>query len=116
MMRFRLRMLMLVATCWIGGCGHGSDEKHFDNLTVAATVYPLADVARQVGGEYVNVFWVVENGQSLAGVQPSSDLRSKLSNADFVVSGGISEPWATSGFSDPLQRQRIIRLDLLEPA
>jgi zinc transport system substrate-binding protein len=105
---------LLGAVC-LGGCRRKSTDFSLVNkVTIIATVYPIADVARQIGGDYVDVSWVVESGQSLTAVQPSSELRSRLSSTDIVISNGITEPWANAGFNDPLQQQHFIRLDLLQ--
>src|SRR3954466_14347916 len=52
----------------------GSTKK----IDVAATVYPLADVARQVGGSDVEVTWFVESGQSLTDLGADLDVRNRL--------------------------------------
>src|SRR4051794_13759863 len=36
-----------------------------DKIKMVATAYPLADLARQVGGSLVQCDWVAEQGQSL---------------------------------------------------
>jgi zinc transport system substrate-binding protein len=84
-----------------------------EKVNVGATVYPLADVARVVGGPYVTASWIVETGQSLQGVQGDSEARNRLRSSDLIVTGGASEPWASEGYSDPIKAQRIIRLDTL---
>ncbi|HMB95912.1 MAG TPA: metal ABC transporter substrate-binding protein [Tepidisphaeraceae bacterium] len=109
--------LVLLSTALLGGCKRQQeDDKPVIKVTIMTTIYPLAELTRQIGGEYVDVSWIVEGGQSLANVELSPDLRGRLNSADMVISNGINEPWASSGFSDPLQQHRIIRLDLLPSA
>lgn len=82
-------------------------------LTVLATAYPLADVARRVGGRYVRVEWIAERGQPLAKLVPAPDLRARLGTVDLLLTSGASEPWAIEGFDDPFRAAKILRLDLL---
>jgi zinc transport system substrate-binding protein len=109
------RMVLILSLPLLNSCEKPAPVP-FNKITILATVFPLADIAKQVGGDYVEVSWAIESGQTLAGFAPDIDLRNRLSAADFVISGGNSEPWANAGFSDPLLRQRIVRMDLLEPA
>jgi zinc transport system substrate-binding protein len=111
----------LVCVLVIGGgaCERpNSPTTQIPKMRVVATVYPLADVARQVGGPFVDASWIVEGGQSLSGVRSTEELRNRLSNADFVIcTSPATEPWATAGSTtDTPQRQRVIRLDLLNSA
>lgn len=85
-------------------------------LRVAASVYALADLAREVGGRHVQVSWVLERGQSLDGFQPSPAQAGVVRNADLVLAGGMSEPWAVEGFAGQIQSNRIMRMDLLSEA
>jgi ABC-type Zn uptake system ZnuABC Zn-binding protein ZnuA len=102
------------------GCDRGSNTSSTpvprEPLRVVATVYPLADVARLVGGREVRVEWVLESGQTLDGFEPDRDMLDRLRTAELVYGGGKSEPWAVEGFDDPLIARRIVRLDLLETA
>ena len=40
-------------------------------ISVVATTYPLADIARHVAGNRADVHWWIESGQSVAGFQPT---------------------------------------------
>src|SRR4051812_21433201 len=109
--RLSVLLLPLLLLAGAGGCERpSSSTSQIPKMRVVATVYPLADVAREVGGPFVDASWIVEGGQSLTGVQSSEELRNRLSNADFVISASPStEPWANTGnISDPYQRQRMI--------
>lgn len=85
-------------------------------LSVVATVYPLADVARQIGGDLVEVTWVIEAGQSLSGVQPDPVLRNRLRGADVLLMGGATEGWAAEASGGGEQYDRILRLQALPVA
>jgi ABC-type Zn uptake system ZnuABC Zn-binding protein ZnuA len=83
-------------------------------IPILASVYPLADIARQVGGDYVKVDWFCESGQALPTEDLPDDARARLLAADLVLTSG--EPWTIDGFDDLLRSQRIIRLDALDTA
>lgn len=85
-------------------------------LLVLATVYPLADVAKEVGGDQVETSWLIESGQSIDGVQATGELRNRLQAADLVFMGGATEQWASEGFGQSYQHGRIVRLDVLPGA
>src|SRR3954454_18742683 len=85
-------------------------------LSVLATAYPMADVAREVGGASISAQWLAESGQPIASLDPNAELRNRLRLADLVITGGASEPWAVEGFDDAYRARRIIRLDALPAA
>jgi zinc transport system substrate-binding protein len=85
-----------------------------EKISVVATVYPLAEIARQVGGQYVSVDWLSEAGQALDIPEPSADVVGRMRLADFVINS--SEPWAIQGFDDPLRAQSNVRMDDLPSA
>lgn len=91
-------------------------NKPTEPLNGVATVYPLADVLRQIGGRWINVEWVIESGGSLDAIQPSQQLLDKLGTADIRAVAGNRLKWTVDGFDDPMRSQNILRLDLLEPA
>jgi len=100
------------------GCGKSAGQKTQApaKVHVVATVYPLADLARQVGGDAVDCDWIAEQGQSLDTLDPTPEVIEKIRSADVVISGGIGEDWATAGFDDPMRAKAILRLDLLPSA
>ena len=79
-------ILLLLLGSW--GPGLGCDRAPakapvpIEKVAIVATVYPLADIARNVGGPYVSASWLIESGQSLSGVQSNVDLRNRLRSAD----------------------------------
>jgi zinc transport system substrate-binding protein len=85
-----------------------------EKLVVLATVYPLADLAREIGGEWVTVEWLAEGGQPLPGNNPPEDVYNRARSSDVVVSSG--ELWATEGYDDPMRAGRVVRLDTLPAA
>ncbi|MBS7079730.1 MAG: zinc ABC transporter substrate-binding protein, partial [Veillonella seminalis] len=55
---------LLVGATVLGGCGLGdkSGDSGKGGLSVVATVYPAYDIAKQVGGDKVNVSLLVPPG------------------------------------------------------
>ncbi|MBC8108071.1 MAG: zinc ABC transporter substrate-binding protein [Anaerolineae bacterium] len=84
-------------------------------VRVFATVHTVADLARQVGGKYVEVDFAIEGGRSLLGFQPGAAVMQQKNRAQIVIAGG-SEPWAVADASNPLEPARVIRLDALRGA
>ena len=85
-------------------------------IHLVATAYPLADIARQVGGGALQCDWIAEDGQSLDTSDPTPDARALVRGAEMVVTNGVGEEWAADGFDDPMRRNGIVRLDLLPSA
>jgi ABC-type Zn uptake system ZnuABC Zn-binding protein ZnuA len=82
-----------------------------EKVRVVTTVYALADIVRQVGGDRVNVEWWVESGQSLADLVETPDRLNQFRNADLVVTRGAPDPWTLAGVGNEYQDRRIIRTD-----
>jgi ABC-type Zn uptake system ZnuABC Zn-binding protein ZnuA len=112
-----LSVLILTGACDRKDRGQGAPARgpneRAEPVRVLATVYPLAAIVRQVGGERVTLEWFRESGQSPAALDASADNREMLRRADLVVISGTEPPWITSALDDPYQAQRLIRLDRL---
>jgi ABC-type Zn uptake system ZnuABC Zn-binding protein ZnuA len=89
------------------------DPREDEPVRIVATVYALGDLARQVGGKYADVEWVIETGRSLSGFEPSREVRDRIGRAELIVAGGADEPWAVSEAPSALTTHRILRLDTL---
>jgi ABC-type Zn uptake system ZnuABC Zn-binding protein ZnuA len=82
-------------------------------VPVVATVYPLADVARQAGAGRVDVEWWVESGQSIVDYAPDRAQVDRLRKASVVLSGGTGEAVVTNEFAGQFGDRRLVRLDAL---
>src|SRR4051812_13247490 len=49
-----------------------------EKIKIMATAYPLADIARQVGGDAVQCDWVAEQGQAMDAIDPTPEVIAKL--------------------------------------
>jgi zinc transport system substrate-binding protein len=85
---------------------HGPEPRH-----VLATVYPVADIAKQVGGTRVVTEWFIESGDSLDPLETSPERRNTTRVSDLVISRGPSETWMLGEGDDPYGARRIIRLE-----
>ncbi len=68
-----------------------------DNLTVAATIFPLADIVQHVGGEQVEVIQLVPPGASPHSYEVTPQQVAQLQNtrALFIIDHGLDN-WATT--------------------
>jgi ABC-type Zn uptake system ZnuABC Zn-binding protein ZnuA len=112
---FYLCLTFLILT---SGCGKGAAQQPHapEKIYITATAYPLADIARQVGGDSVRCDWIAERGQSLDASDPTAEVVNRLRKGDIVLANGVGEDWAVNGFDDPMRNRSFIRLDLLNSA
>lgn len=73
-----------------------TQEKFVDSkIHVVTSFYPLAELARQVGGEFVDVKNLVPAGAEPHDFEPSPKDILALNTADLVIVNGVGfEPWA----------------------
>jgi ABC-type Zn uptake system ZnuABC Zn-binding protein ZnuA len=76
---------------------------------VLTTVYPLSDVVRQVGGEWVDTDWLCENGNDPRDLKLSDEQKRLLKNADLIVSSGFADVWIGQTLDLHQQALRLIR-------
>src|SRR3954449_13039189 len=60
-------------------------------IQVLATVYPMADMVERVGGDLVNVEWLVESGQRPEDIELTPALRQRAANGALIVTGGARD-------------------------
>ncbi len=84
-------LLVSALLLWAAGCG---GEKAHGRLKVAASIEPLADFCRNVGGELVEVELLVPAGASPHTFEPAVRQMEFLSDADVFVYNGLGlETW-----------------------
>jgi len=118
MSHFRLIFIAVLVVCALQAAGCEKPKPppvSTEPVRVFATVHTVADLARQVGGKYVEVDFAIENGRSLLGLQPSAEMLQQKNRAQIVMAGG-SEPWAVADAANPREPVRVIRLDALRGA
>jgi len=77
-------------------------------MVILAAVYPLADLARQVGGQHVDARWLLESGQHPADLRDSPELRRQAGAARIVLTSGPWDSWASSDLTPEARTLRII--------
>ncbi|MGH7418215.1 MAG: metal ABC transporter substrate-binding protein, partial [Candidatus Rokuibacteriota bacterium] len=93
-MRGRLPLAVLVAAL-LGAAGCGARAVESAGLPVTASIFPLADFARRIGGDRVNVQTLIQGGGDAHDFQPAPRDLTQLARARlFVYNGGGFEPWA----------------------
>jgi ABC-type Zn uptake system ZnuABC Zn-binding protein ZnuA len=110
-----------IALCWLGLIAAGCDKAPspmpvYQKIRVVATAYPLADIARQVGGDAVQCDWLAEQGQTVDLSDPTDDDRQRIRQAEMVLTNGTGEDWAGAGSEDPTRGRMILRVDVLPAA
>ena len=96
-----------------GGCAHEDERTGKERVRVLTTVYAMADLVRQIGGDRVEVEWFVEEGQSLDALSETPDRRAQLNSADLIVTRGALDPWTLRGAGNEYGDRRILRVDAL---
>lgn len=98
-----LLVLPLMALLSVAGCEGGSAppaDKH-GSLEVVATIFPLADMAAQLGGEKVAVTCLLPAGASPHTYEPTAGEAAKISQAHLLLYIGAGlDDWAVKA-ADP---------------
>ncbi|MBM4137390.1 MAG: hypothetical protein FJ241_11240, partial [Nitrospira sp.] len=89
------------------------DEKVMDNkkLKVVASLFPLYDFAKNVGGQKVDVILLLPPGTEPHGFEPRPGDITKIHKADlFVYTGRHMEPWVED-ILNGINRKNLIVID-----
>jgi len=89
---------LAAAALLVVGCnGSGESPSTGGRVTVVASIFPLADAARQVGGEHVAVFTLLPPGQTPHGFQPRPRQVERVAQARLLLTIGLGmDVWAES--------------------
>ena len=108
--RLALALVGALVLALLAACGEPTTTR--PPLKVVATIAPLADWARQVGREYVDVTQLVPTGTNPRDYTLSDRDRAKLAEADVLLYNGLGvEPWLDAAVSVE-QARRMAILDL----
>ena len=102
----KLSLILLLLLFVIAGCG-GQEKAAKDKLQVAASFYPMAEFARNIGGEKVEVITMVPDGAEAHDWEPSPSDLAKLGRAQVFVYNGIVESWAEQAVQALGERQLV---------
>jgi zinc transport system substrate-binding protein len=91
----RSAALLLFALAAAAGGGGACQRRASDQLHVAATVFPLYDLARRVAGDRIEVHLVLPVGVDPHGYEPRPRDVASLADASLVFAVGLGlDPWA----------------------
>lgn len=97
MKRFLLVILVAALLIAIPGCDNAGPQpsEEITSLSVVTTIFPLADIAEELGGDKVNVSYLLPPGASPHTFEPTVDQARLVSEADlFVFIGAGLDNWA----------------------
>ena len=104
----KLALMMLSIVFLIMGCG-SAKQSASDKLQVAASFYPMAEFARNVGGDRAEVFVLVPDGAEAHDWEPSPTDLTRLGRAQVFVYNGVVEPWAKQALT-ALSERKILAM------
>ena len=99
MKKFTAIILSAAAVLSLASCGGNTvtENKTEDTLTVYTSFYAMADFAKEVGGDKVNVEILCPVGSEPHDFEPTASDMAKLTKADvFIYNGMDMEHWAES--------------------
>lgn len=103
-----LALIMLIS-CALVGCTLPEDE--FDGIKVITTAFVGYDLARQVGGDDVNVSLLLPVGAESHTYEPTPRDIINISKCDlFIYVGGESESWVDELISGENAPKKVIRM------
>jgi len=114
-MEFRAAIMAAATVLAACGCSREgpSPPDSAGKIQVVATIFPIADVARQVGGSRVEVHCLLDSGQEPHRFSPKMRQIELLAKARLVVTIGMGiDAWADQA----LQRARKGKIEVLELA
>lgn len=106
-------LLVALALVFLANCRHQPSKPApaDGKIRVAATIFPLADVIRNIGGQDVEVFCLLGPGQSEHDFQPTAQHAESLAGAKLVVLVGLgSDEWAMPAIRATASGARLLRL------
>ncbi|MRQ97515.1 metal ABC transporter solute-binding protein, Zn/Mn family, partial [Bacillus anthracis] len=107
--RLTIFSFLLIFTLIFTGCSNTKEgnAKKDGKLTVYTTIFPLADFAKKIGGDYVTVEAIYPPGADSHTFEPSQKQTVKVAKADlFVYNGAELEPFAEK-MEKSLQKENV---------
>jgi ABC-type Zn uptake system ZnuABC Zn-binding protein ZnuA len=106
--------LLFIASLLIAGCGQSvTQQLPPPRVTVFATIYPLAEIAREIGGDSVRIDWLVEQGKLLNGFTMTQRERDRMTSTDLVLCDSYrrTETWAAPDLALRQNTGSVMTLD-----
>lgn len=87
--------VLIIMSLLFSGCTNSAPKPNDDKVLVVATLFPLYEFAREVGGDKVNVVLLLPPGVEAHTFEPKPSDIIKINQADlFIFIGEKMEPWA----------------------
>lgn len=100
MKRFFAALMCVVIVFSFGACA-SKETKDNEKLSIVTTIFPLYDIARQIGGEKVNVTLLLPSGAEVHSYEPSVQDVIKIRESDIFMRLGMeADPWTDSVIED----------------
>lgn len=112
--QLRIALLFFAGVIFLSGCVSNDStdstdfaEKKNDQLKVYATIFPLEDFAKKIGGKYVDVVSIYPPGAEAHTFEPTTKTMVDIANADvFLYSGTRLEGFVESAV-EALQNEKV---------
>ena len=96
-----MKKILIFLICAVLLCGCGAPKADNGKLRVVATIFPLYDFARAIGGEKINLKLLIDPGTEVHSYDPApSDIRAIYGADLFCYIGGESDEWVNSLLGD----------------
>jgi zinc transport system substrate-binding protein len=87
-------------------------EPQGQKISIAATFYPLAFLAEQIGGEFVTVIQITPGGIEPHDYEPTPQQLAAVHDADvFLINGAGIDPWAEA-LNDELASEGVMTVNI----
>ena len=106
---FGLLVAISIAHSGCSKSAEKADSEISTKIIVVATAYPMAAVARAIGGEHVDVKWFCEYGQDPRNLKPSSQQLRLARNSDLIITSGYQDNWAGADLGTRQKEDVLIR-------
>jgi len=94
MKKFIILVSVLVMAISLGACTNSETENDSNKPLVMTTLFPHYDFAKTLGGDHVEVEYLLPPGMSAHSYEPSPQGVVRISGADLLVyTGDMMEPW-----------------------
>lgn len=89
-----LMILVMCASCFYGCSGDKKEENSSKKIKVVATIFPVYDFLREIGGDKIDLTMLMTPGAETHSYEPTPKDMKTVSNADFFAYvGGDSDEW-----------------------
>ena len=110
-MRTIIALVILITLITLMSCDRHSIDVPVETskLHVLSSVYPLADIVRQIAGQQIDLEWFCENGQDPRDLRLSDEQKTHAHRADLILTSGFREAWAGDLLDAHQQSLRLLQ-------